>query len=80
MAAVIREIEVDGATIEDLVYERLVPALENVDAKHAVLAMLTFCAVLMKPSIKIEELQQTVLSTSQALVASLVPAEGNQAN
>lgn len=80
MSSVIREVEVSGSIIEDIVYEKLVPALNEVDAKQAVLAMLTFCTILMKPSVTVEELQQAVMSSSEALVTALVPAEGNHAN
>jgi hypothetical protein len=80
MSTVIRQVEVSGEVIENIVYDRLVPALNEVDAKHAVLSMLTFSVILMKPSIQIEELQHVVMSVSEALVTALVPAEGSAAN
>ena len=61
----IRNVEVDSAVIEDIIDNRLSPALNGLRRDHGVLAMLTFSILLMKPDIDADALQAAVMGMSE---------------
>lgn len=74
---VIREVEVDGKVIESVIYDKLLPALEDIQKNHAILAMLTMTVLLMKPEITLDELQSTVMGVSGYIVTAITTPSGS---
>lgn len=67
----IHQFAADGEEIQALIFDKLMPAMEDTNIGTAVLSMITYSMFMMKPDIKIEELQEAVLSTSQFMVLLL---------
>ena len=68
----IRAVSVSGKDIQRIVYDKLAPACEAEQLEHAVLSMLTFSIILMKPSIDVDTLQEVVMNTSQHIILQLM--------
>ena len=71
MTQAIFKIEVSGAEIQNLILNTLAPAVEGKPVTHAILAMLTFSVMLMKPYIDVKELQECVMGASSYIVTHL---------
>lgn len=71
------QVTVEGAALQPIIFDKLMPALLGIPHDHGVLAMLTLCAIIMRPNIEPEKLHEVVMKTSEALVLNLsddVPA------
>ena len=71
----IQSVEVDGRDIHALIFNKLRPAVQGEQISHSVLAMLTLSALLMKPDIEIEALQDIVMDTSKHMLLQLSPIQ-----
>ena len=71
----IHEVELETKVVEQIICNQLAEALDGTPIEYAVMSMLTYCALLMKPGIEWEELQAAVMSTSQFLILSLSDTE-----
>lgn len=78
--SVIEEVEIDGKTIQMLIKERLLPALEGLPVGYALLSMLTTCVLIMKPDCEVEELKSAVHAASETLVLALADVSSKPAN
>lgn len=81
--SVIAEIGADPEEIQQIVFDNLMPALEGLPMGHGLLSMVTLSLFLMKPDIKIEELQNCVEETCQFMcmvIASTEPFDSSQIN
>jgi hypothetical protein len=76
----IRSVTVEGRDIQRLIYDRLAPAIEGEELASSVLALLTFAVLLMRPSIPMELLQSTVMSTSEHMILAMSDAPEGEAN
>lgn len=72
--------EVPGAEIQQLIWERLMPALDGLPIPHAVLAMLSFCVIILKPNATPDELGFTVEEASKMIITSLAPVKEGSVN
>jgi len=70
----IYKFEVSGEEVKDLIEEKLGPAVDGEAVPLAILTMLTFSIMLMKPDIDVEELKDIVMSTSGHIIQSLTQA------
>jgi hypothetical protein len=71
MTQLLQSVTVDGRDIQRLIYDRLAPAVEGEPLSHAVLSMLTFAVLLMRPSIELEKLQEVVMAVSEHMVLAM---------
>lgn len=75
MDAKIHSIDIDGRDIQALIFKKLAPACKGERLSHAILALLTYSVILMKPDIEIADLQDTVMSTSEFMMLKLATPE-----
>lgn len=80
MSALIETVEVDGETIQQLMYEKLMPACEGEHTGHAILALLTLSVIMMKPDVTTEQLRNCVMGMSEQVVLRLAEVEPGMAN
>lgn len=71
--------EVPGAQIQEVIWQRLMPALEGTPIDAAILSMLTFSTLLMKPDTDIEVVKAAVQAATETIVLHIAPPTG-QAN
>jgi len=69
--AMIEHVEIDGRVIQQLIKERLLPALEGTPTGYAIMCMLTLTVLLMKPDCNVEELKRAVQAASETIVLAL---------
>lgn len=72
----IYKVEAAGDIIQKMILEDLSPAVEGKPVSHAVLAMLTFSVMLMKPDVTVEQLQDCVMGASSYIVTYLSENSG----
>ncbi len=58
----------------------MIPACDGELFDHTILALLTLCAIMMRPSIDGGKLKEVVMRTSEALVLNLADAPTGEAN
>ena len=75
MKPTIHEVELETQAVESIICNQLAEALDGTPLDYAVMAMLTYCALLMKPHVEWPELQEAVMSTSKHLILSLADIE-----
>ena len=64
-----------GDVIENIIFEKLSPSLDGVMKRDAVLSMLTFSCLLMRPELDDPDLlQTTVEKMSEVMVTALAPS------
>lgn len=80
MTPVILEAAVSGQEIEDIIAQRLIPAIADVERSKVMLSLLTFFIVLMKPDLSAEELTNTVKQSSQFMCLLLSEQMGADTN
>lgn len=80
MTAIIETVEVDGSVIQQLMYEKLMPACEGEHTGHVILALLTLSVIMMKPDITSEALKNCVMSMSEQVVLQLADIPDGMAN
>ena len=80
MSAFIQQVTVDGADIQQLIFNKLAPACEGEQISHSVLGMLTYITLLMKPDIDLPDLQKIVMDTSEYMIMQLAPAPVGEPN
>lgn len=68
----IRAVSVAGKDIQRIIDNKLAPACEAEQLDNAVISMLTFSIILMKPSIDASTLQEVVMNTSQHIILQLM--------
>jgi len=73
MKPFVQSVTVEGKDVQRVIFDRLSPAIEGEPLAHAILSMLTFSIMLMKPDIEIEQLQDIVMSTSEHIIMHLSP-------
>jgi hypothetical protein len=73
--SIISEIDASGEEVQALIFNNLMPSLEGEPLGHGLLAMTTLSLYLMKPDIKIEELQHCVEQTMEFMVMVLASTE-----
>ena len=66
-----QQIAIDGASVQKIIFEKLMPAVDDIPMGEAVLAMMTFTVFLMKQDLPVEDLRQIVFDTSKFIVMSL---------
>ena len=71
MSQLLQAVTVDGRDIQRLIFDRLAPAVEGEPLSHAVLSMLTFAVLLMRPGIELDKLQDIVMSVSEHMVLAM---------
>ena len=71
----IHEVELETKIVEQIICDQLAEALDGTPIKYAVMSMLTYCALLMKPAIEGQELQMVVMNTSQHMILCLADTE-----
>lgn len=64
----IHNVIVDGADIQRVVFDRLVPALEGEAFELQVLSLITLSVLMMKPNIDFDQLQEVVMSVSEHMM------------
>ena len=72
--------EVDGSVIQQLMYEKLMPACEGEHTGHAILALLTLSVIMMKPDVTTEQLRNCVMGMSEHVVLQLAEIPEGMAN
>lgn len=72
MNPLIRSVSVNGKDIQRIVYDKLAPACETEELDHAILSMLTFTVILIKPDIKEQQLKDAVMNVSEYLILQLM--------
>lgn len=68
---IIEQVEIDGDQIQQVIFDNLMPALDNVPIGLAITAMLGFSTLLMKPDISPDGLSEVLGETSKFLVMLL---------
>ena len=71
----VEHVEIDGETIQKLIYDKLGPAVEGERLDVVIMTLITFAILLMKPSIESEELKAIVMRVSELLMLALTDAE-----
>ena len=66
--------------IDDIVQNKLTPALEGEDGETAVIAMLVMILLLVRPDLEMDEIQEHLLGLSGYLATILVEEEGGTVN
>jgi hypothetical protein len=72
--------EVPGADIQQIIWGRLMPALEGAPTDHAILGMLAFAVLLMKPDVDLDSLKNAVQSATETIVLTITPVDQEKAN
>ena len=72
--------EVEGKDIQNMIWGRLMPAVEGAPIDHAVLGMLAFCVLLMKPDVELPTLQSAVQQATEVMILSIMPAGKENVN
>lgn len=75
-APIILEASVSGQEVEDIIAQRLIPAIADLERSKVMLSLLTFFVVLMKPDLSTEVLVDTVKQTSQFVCLMLSEQQG----
>lgn len=73
--SVLTQFGVEPDEIRQIIFERLMPSLEGQQTGAGLLAMVTYSLFLMKPDIKMEELQHCIEETCQFMAMVLVSTE-----
>ncbi len=71
---------VEGKAIHEVIWGRLMPSLEGVRLDEAILSMLTFTVLLMKPDVELEVLKAAVQSASETMVLAITPVPEGKGN
>ena len=72
---VIEQLEVDGEAVQKVVFDNLMPALDQLPLGLAITSMLAFCVLLMKPNISGDGLSEVLGETSKFIVMMLASIE-----
>jgi hypothetical protein len=64
---------ISGTMIRDIIEHRLMGAVEGTPINAAILSLLAFAVMIMKPDIGVEQLQRTVEGTSEYITLSIAP-------
>lgn len=70
----IEQFEADGAEIQRVIYQRLMPSLDGEQLGYSVLALIALSVILMKPDIEGEQLQEIITNVSQTIILHLSEA------
>ena len=67
----IQHIELSTTHVEKIICDKLAVALDGEALGYAVMSMLTYTCLLLRPDIEFEQLQKTVMETSASLILGL---------
>lgn len=73
-------IEIKGSDIQGFIFDKLGPACQGEKLSHAVMGMLTYIVLLMKPDIEVGDLQDAVMGTSEHITATMAGLEARIKN
>lgn len=71
-----RYAEVPGEAIKEMIWGRLMPAVEGTPVDHAILGMLAYSILLMKSDVDYPTMQAAIKAATEAIVLTIVPPQG----
>lgn len=75
MNPMILQTSMQGEEVQEIITQRLIPAVVGMDRSKTMMALLTFFVVLSKPDLEPELLQKTVKGASEYVVLALTEVE-----
>lgn len=69
----LQSITVEGKEIQRIVFDRLMPAIEDEPIEPSILSLIIFAILMMQPDIPTEKLQEVLLSTTEHIIMMIAP-------
>lgn len=63
--------EVEGPVVQQLIWGKLMPALQGEPMDAAIISMIAFCILLMKPDVKMEVLESAITQTTEVMTLAI---------